>query len=505
MSAPLSVKALARAAVEETFSTPEPQPLFRLPRTPTPYPIQALISELSTVIRAVQQVTQAPMALCAQTVLAAVALAAQGHADVQLPTGEITPLSLYLMTIADSGERKSACDNLAQRGVVARERVLSESYEQEIEEWRIRKEAWDKASAEATGPKIKGVEAKRNALAALGPEPRRPRLPMLTVDEPTLEGLVRLFQHGFPSLGLFAGEAATFLGGHGMTSETKTRMAGGLTHLYDGKPLSRIRAGEQGVLAGCRLSVNLMAQPAVAEVLLGDTLIAGPNGQGLLNRFLIAAPDSTAGTRFFDEPPPEARAMIERFAQKIQSLLSSPLPLAEGRPNQLQPRIVTLSTGARLKWVDYQHDTERRLAPGGELHPVRGLANRLPAHAARLAAVQIVFADLEASEVTEQAMVSGIALADYYAAEALRLADTVRIDPDLAHAARVLAWLRETWGEPLVSLPDLYQLGPHCIRTQSAAHKVVGILLKHGHLVQEPGPAVVGGKRRREVWRIVGE
>jgi hypothetical protein len=88
-----------------------------LPRTATPYPIEALISELSTVIRAVQQVTQAPMALCAQGVLAAVALVTQAHADVQLPTGEITPLSLYLMTIADSGERKSACDNLAQRGV----------------------------------------------------------------------------------------------------------------------------------------------------------------------------------------------------------------------------------------------------------------------------------------------------------------------------------------------------------------------------------------------------
>jgi len=156
MSAPRSVKALARAAVEETFSTPEPQPLFRLPRTATPYPIEALLPELSEVIRAVQQITQAPIALCAQTVLAPVALAAQGHADVQLPTGEITPLSIYLMAIADSGERKSACDNLAQRGVVARERVLSESYEQEIEEWRILKEAWDKASAEATVPRAIG-------------------------------------------------------------------------------------------------------------------------------------------------------------------------------------------------------------------------------------------------------------------------------------------------------------------------------------------------------------
>lgn len=285
MSAPFSIKALAHDAVAEAFSTPEPQPLFRLPRAATPYPTEALIPALSNMVRAVQQITQAPMALCAQTVLAPVALATQAHADVQLPTGEITPLSLYLMTIADSGERKSACDNLAQRGIEARQRVLSEIYRQESEEWRIDEEAWDKARADATQPKNKGIGAKRKALVELGPEPPRPRLPMLTVDEPTLEGLMQLFQLGLPSLGLFAGEAATFLGGHGMTNETKTRMAGALTHLYDGKPLSRIRVAEQAVLAGRRLSVNLLAQPAVAEVLLGDTLIAGPNGQGLLNRF----------------------------------------------------------------------------------------------------------------------------------------------------------------------------------------------------------------------------
>ena len=90
------------------------------------------------------------------------------------------------------------------------------------------------------------------------------------------------------------------------------------------------------------------------------------------------------------------------------------------------------------------------------------------------------------------------------ASEALRLAENIRIDADLANAARVLDWLRGTWGEALISLPDLYQLGPHCIRTQNAARKVVGILMKHGHLVDEPGPVVVNGKRRREVWRIVG-
>jgi putative DNA primase/helicase len=66
------------------------------------------------------------LALCSNSVLAAVTLAAQPHVNVELPIGrgEIKPVSLYFITIGQSGERKSATDSQMMSSIKAREPAL---------------------------------------------------------------------------------------------------------------------------------------------------------------------------------------------------------------------------------------------------------------------------------------------------------------------------------------------------------------------------------------------
>jgi hypothetical protein len=82
------------------------------------------------------------------------------------------------------------------------------------------------------------------------------------------------------------------------------------------------------------------------------------------------------------------------------------------------------------------------------------LANKLPEHAARLAAVLALVGDVEAAEVGSGEMEAGIALAQHYAAEGLRLFGASRVSADLREAQQLLVWLRTKWPEPLISLPD---------------------------------------------------
>ena len=82
---------------------------------------------------AIQAHTRAPIAICAQAVLGAIALVGQGHADVVLPSGQVRPLSLFLMTIAASGERKSAVDRLALRAIYNYEEELRAAYRADTE------------------------------------------------------------------------------------------------------------------------------------------------------------------------------------------------------------------------------------------------------------------------------------------------------------------------------------------------------------------------------------
>ena len=68
--------------------------------------------------KAIIELTQPLAGICANSVLSAAPLATQGLADVRLPgTGRPHPVSLYPLSIAPSGERKTSCDREATQGV----------------------------------------------------------------------------------------------------------------------------------------------------------------------------------------------------------------------------------------------------------------------------------------------------------------------------------------------------------------------------------------------------
>lgn len=94
-----------------------PHPLIRSLSPGEPFPTAVLGDVLRPMAEAIHDRVQAPMAIGAQSLLAAAALAVQGHADVVLPIGETKPVSPYLITIAESGERKDSCDRHAMRPI----------------------------------------------------------------------------------------------------------------------------------------------------------------------------------------------------------------------------------------------------------------------------------------------------------------------------------------------------------------------------------------------------
>src|ERR1700754_1301811 len=88
------------------------------------YPTGALGNTLGLAAEALSRKVQVPLALAAQSVLAAASLVVQGHADIELPFGQTRPLSLSMMTIAESGDRKSSSDKEALWPVRKYERAL---------------------------------------------------------------------------------------------------------------------------------------------------------------------------------------------------------------------------------------------------------------------------------------------------------------------------------------------------------------------------------------------
>ncbi len=494
-------KAIIDAAV--TLDPEPPRPLRRVLPPAEPFPEDALGGVLSAAARAIRERVQAPVAICAQSVLAASTLAAQSNADVQLPTGQNRPLSGYFITVGATGERKTSTDNEALRPVWKHEENLRAQYKADLPAYQNAADAWQKQRDQILSDKGKygDQDAKRQALDALGNGPTPPLHPMKVCPEPTMEGLERLLLHGQPSMGIFSGEGGQFIGGHGMREEAKLRTATSLSSVWDGAPIKRVRAGDGAtILVGRRVSVHLMVQPDVANILLSDRLL---ENQGFLSRLLTVAPESTAGTRLWREPAAGAEADLRRYGARLLDLLERAPRLAGGKANELDPPALDLATAARPLWIAFADHVECEIRPDGTLAPVRGLANKLAEHAARIAGVLTMIQDAGATEISVAQMEAGIHLAQHYADEALRLFDSGHVSPGIANAERLLGWLlaRE---EPLISLPDIYQLGPNAIRDKRTAQVVVGVLEDHGWLSRVDGGAIVRNVRRCDVWRVWG-
>lgn len=401
---------------EETDEAPNP--LFRpLPKAPE-FPVDALGPELAKTARAIHNKIEAPMAICCQSVLAVAALATQGHADVLMPNGLRRPLSLFFFSIAESGDRKSSTDAKALIPISVYEEELRRNYETAREEYQADLVVWESQRKLILQKKQMDKELRKKALKDLGPSPAKPLSPMLRCPEPTWEGLSDLFSYGLPSLGLFSAEGGQLIGGHALNKDNRLKTVSAFSSLWDGDPIIRVRKSEPAAThVGRRLAIHLMAQPGVANQLLADNDIAD---QGFLSRILIVAPESLIGSRGNRAPDPQAEQVIEAYSELILEILHRDLPLIEGKANELKPRCLPLSEAAKEIYWEFGDRIERRMAKnGGDLYEVRSLVNKMPEQALRMAGVLTLVRDMEATEIGQEELGSGVELAEFYTAEAV--------------------------------------------------------------------------------------
>ena len=482
--------------------TPEgPQPLLREIVPGGAYPVVAL-GPLRAAVESVQGMTQAPVAIPAASALAVASLAVQGFANVETLGGP-RPVSLYALTIARSGERKSACDAPLMAALRDHEREQSRAQREALQSWENAHALWTAERKRIlSGGKGKGKDkqaATQADLTALGPEPQRPPLADRTVTEPTFEGLTRLFVEGQPSLALFSDEGGQFLGGHAMSSDNRQKTLAAFNDLWQGNPIRRTRSGDgHGTLYCKRLAIHLMVQPGVARAFMADPLAADT---GFLPRFLICEPPSTIGTRMQASARRDDMALAG-FSGRLRAILETPMPM-EPETRELEPRTLQLSPDARVLLVQFSDATEAAQAPSGDLAHTTGAASKAAEQAARIAGVLTLWADLEAATVAEAEMMDAIELAHFYLNEASRLASAAVVSAEIDRAENLRRWLLESWPHPDVVASEVVQRGPNALRERPRAKAALAVLEAHGWLVPlEPGTAV-RGKARKEAWYIV--
>jgi hypothetical protein len=464
--------------------------------------MDALGEVLGNAARAIHDVVKAPAAMCGTSIIAAASLAAQHMANVKHDSFN-EPLSLWAVTIGESGERKSAVDRWALGAHYQHEHDAQGDYTAAARTFTLEQAAYTAAVSKAkAGGKGATRASIRAALEAVGAAPEPPLVPLLVLSEPTLEGAQKQLIRGWPSVGLFSSDAGEFLGGFSMSAEQKTRTAASLSKLWDNGTFDRLRAKADepgGKFYGKRVALHFMVQPVIAEAVLSDATLAG---QGFLPRCLLAWPESTQGTREYVDADLHDNQALRRYWAKVHALLERPYPLADGKRNELAPRALGLAADAAGLWAQFQNATERELAEGGQFSSVKAWASKAGAQVLRLAGVLAMFDNPDVGAIGCDAIERAAELVLWHLGEAVRIVGTAAVPREVQDAEALLEWCHKERVTLLCSAHAL-QLGPGCIRTKRAFDAAVQELECAGWAAPVEGGAVVNGKQRRRVWRIV--
>jgi putative DNA primase/helicase len=482
----------------------DPQPLTaKIP--PEPYPLDALPDTIRKGVEDVAGFAKAPTPIVASSAVAAVSLACQAHIDAKRAEKLHGPVGLFLLTIADSGERKSTCDGFFTRAIRDYEEAQAEAGKPAQKDHRAAIEAWE-AKRGGVKEKIRqlakdkkptvSMEADLRDLEHDKPEP--PRIPRLIYADATPEALAYGLARQWPSGGVVSAEAGIVFGSHGMGKDSVMRNLGLLNQLWDGTSLTiDRRSTESFTVRGARLTVALQVQePTLREFFTRSGPLA--RGTGFLARFLVAWPESTQGQRLFTEAP-ENWPNLAAFHRRITAILDQPAPMDED--GALTPAMLSLAPDAKAAWVKYHDAIESELASGGELYDVRDVASKSADNAARLAALFQIFEHGMGGAVGLDSFERASRIAAWHLSEARRFFGELALPAELADAARLDSWLIEHCRQArahMVGKNHVRQHGPlrESARLDTAIRELVELdrvrLVKDGkRLMIQVNPALV--------------
>lgn len=465
---------------------------------PNAYPVEALPDGIREAVMEAADFIQCPIGICASSALAALSMAGQGLVDVARSEALVGPTSLYLLTVAESGERKTSADSMFVRAIREHEEWRSTEDKPALREYERVLQAWE--------AKKRGVLAQIERLARNGDQtheqdqllelldqerPVRPTMPKLIYAETTAEGLAWGLHQDWPAAGLLSSEAGAVLGSHGMGRESVMRMLALLNALWEGEPHSVARrTSENYVLRNARFTIGLSVQPDT----LRDFVTASrglARGMGFLARFLVSWPESTQGTRLFREGNAKF-PYVESYRLRVGSLLGSHL-LDESARLVLQT--LHLAPNAKDAWIRLHDDIERELGAGGELVDVRDVASKAAENAARLAALFHTFAGGPQGVIGSDCVERAGRIVVWHVLEARRLLSAHSADSGAESAERLERWIVlhcQEKGRSHVGWRYVLQYGPGPLRSAEALENAMRRLTSAGRarMVDAQGKAI---------------
>ena len=178
------------------------------------------------------------------------------------------PISLFLLAIADSGERKTTCDGFFTQAIRQHEieqaeaaKPLMEDFDASLAAWEAKRDGLLAAIKQAAKSGNTTEELENNLRNLERDKPDKPLSPRIILADETPENLAWSLAKLWPSSGVISSEPGAVLGSLGMGKDSIKRNLALLNVLWDGGtlPIGR-KTSESFTVRDVRLTVALQIQ-----------------------------------------------------------------------------------------------------------------------------------------------------------------------------------------------------------------------------------------------------
>ncbi len=346
----------------------------------TRYPVGAFPITARNAIREIARNVKAPVDLVASSVLSAMSAVTQAQVKVSLPIGgQSKPVSLFMLVVAVSGDRKTTVDNLVFRPVRQYDDQLLGEYERAMRRYLCEHRIWSakgrRLIRQATADENQNEGLAVELESYYDGEPIKPRLRRLVRQNASERATLDALAGSGESFALIADEGGVILRSPLFCNSAF------LNKIWDGGPVIFDRASGVSIAAkDTRVTTSIMVQPHVLEDFThqrSEVL----RGSGFFARFLMTWSQSIQGSRFLSNTN-LSWPNLEKFHHAIVGFLP------EKSANQgLCEVVLELDEDAKKTWVDFVNQVEGDIRPGGYLSEINDFASKVGEIVVRVSAI----------------------------------------------------------------------------------------------------------------------
>ncbi|MEI6708175.1 MAG: YfjI family protein [Methylococcales bacterium] len=443
------------------------------------FPVEYLPPLIKNAVLEMRDNTKFPLPLIVSSALGAISLACQNSIDVRLPMGSVSPCSLFMLLVADSGEGKTPVDHYFTQPISDFEENEARKLKDELVQQKTHRSVW---AIEHKEIEVAIKKNRKKNLSSDDPE----QLDLLNAEfenlKQKLEGhLLKelpaqrkyklIFSNTTPakialdlhenwlSAGLISDEAGSLFRGRAMND------LGMLNQLWDGSTLSVDRVSSPSFkVKDARLTISLMVQGKILDDYVKGR---GKNARdiGFIARCLVAFPFTTKGSRVLNNQP-QSWIHLTKFQQRITEILTQDkLDVDQGR--QTRP-ILEFSQEAKNYWFTFRNDVEWDIKTGRYFSDVDDGASKISTNLARMAALFHFFEGRQ-GDIIHEAEYEAEEICSWYMHEFKRLfTKNPAIPIEVSDAAELeqclLRWCQNHSGMYAIEKRKIAQYAPNQLR-----------------------------------------